>query len=75
MGSRESVLGDLPRLQASYVRACVPLGAGTKELQACLHSKAPGATGNLVNVVLFHLLSFTSSISDVKKSQARSLLQ
>lgn len=49
--------------------------AGTKELQACLHSKAPGATGNLVNVVLFHLLNFTSSISDVKKSQARSFLQ
>lgn len=46
---------------------------GPRELQVCLHSKVPGATGNLVNVVLFHLSGILrSSISDVKKSQARS---
>ena len=57
------------------VFTCKMQAAGSKELQAWLHSKAPGPAGNLVNVVLFHLLNFTSSTSDVKKSQARIFLQ
>lgn len=46
-----------------------------KELRECLHSKAPGAAGDPANAVLSHLPNFTSSISDMKTSQASIFLQ